>query len=444
MAQKDGQENGYRRWFQTLHPSLQLVLLQLWMPLFFIVMFCVCYVAAFHAPSPHDVPIGVVGSAPGLEPELERAVGGSIVLTQYDSASAAQDAVRSGAAAVAYDPGERILYVVSAHQIQASTLLQRSLVPALSAKATGVTVHDLAPLPPHDAFGMTAMYLMLAWCIGGYMTAMFIGLMGGPLGHRTRIAVIVGLGLAISLVTNLLVGPVIDAIDGHFWPLVLMAWGWIVAIGLAVNGLSYFFGRFIALPAMVVFVFLSVPASGAAYPPWMMPQPFAWLNNVVVGSGITEMIKHTVYGVGPGAARGLIMMAAYAVAGIILMLIGKPYWESRRSRRVVAGKTTMFIDAQNANRDLLVHQRRQILAHHGLAVSETGTIRTLDQDAQERRERARRAFEEEAPDEANTVLGPAGGLENDDVALPDREDHGTWMPHARDAKTSRGEGEDHG
>jgi len=28
--------------------SLQLIGLQLWMPLFFIIMFCLCYVAAFH------------------------------------------------------------------------------------------------------------------------------------------------------------------------------------------------------------------------------------------------------------------------------------------------------------------------------------------------------------------------------------------------------------
>ncbi|RFA17461.1 hypothetical protein B7R22_00175 [Subtercola boreus] len=37
---------------------------------------------------------------------------------------------------------------------------------------------DLAPLPPYDEYGTVSMYLMLAWCIGGYMVAMFIGLMG--------------------------------------------------------------------------------------------------------------------------------------------------------------------------------------------------------------------------------------------------------------------------
>lgn len=419
MAGERPRVNGYRRWFQTLHPSLQLVLLQLWMPLFFIVMFCVCYIAAFHAPSPHDVPVGVIGSAPALESGVEKALGGNITFMSYDTASAAQDAVRHGAVAVAYDPSDTTLFVASAHQLQASTLLQRMLLPVLGAEGRTPTITDLAPLPAHDAFGMTSMYLMLAWCIGGYMTAMFIGLMGAPLRHRTRLAVIVGLGLLISVVTNLLAGPVIGAIVGHFWPLMLMAWGWIVAIGLTVNGLSYFFGRFIALPSMVVFVFLSVPASGAAYPPWMMPEPFAWLNNVVVGSGITEMLKHEVYGVGPSYARGLIMMSCYAVAGVVLMLVGKPYWESRRARRVVAGKTTMFVDAQNANRDFLAAQRRGILARHGLESSETGTIRAVDVEAAEREDDARRAFETEQ-DSGDTLLGAQGGLTPEE--LPDPPD----------------------
>lgn len=409
--------SAYRRWFQTLHPSLQLVLLQLWMPLFFIVMFCVCYIGAFHAPSPHDVPVGVVGAAPALEADIEKALGGTIVFTDYDTIEDATDAVRRGDVAVAYEPAETTLYVAGAHQPQASALIQRMLLPVLTIDGEPPTVTDLAPLPAHDAFGMTSMYLMLAWCIGGYMTAMFIGLMGGPLARRTRVAVIVGLGLLISLVTNLLAGPVIGAIDGHLLPLTLMAWGWIVAIGVAVNGMGYFFGRFIALPSMVVFVFLSVPASGAAYPAWMMPEPFAWLNHVVVGSGITEMIKHTVYGVGPSHSRGLVMMACYAAAGLLLMLVGKPYGEARRAHRVVEGKTTMFIDAQNANRDFLAAQRRGILARHGLEATETGTIRAIDLAAEERRDEARRAFETEA-DPGDAVLGAPGGLEDDAEAPP--------------------------
>jgi hypothetical protein len=227
---------------------------------------------------------------------------------------------------------------------------------------------------------------MLAWCIGGYMVAMFIGIMGGPLRHRTRMTVIVVGGLVISLITNTLAGPVVGAIHGHWIELVLIAWGWIVAIGLAVNGLSYFVGRFIAAPAMICFVFLSMPSSGGAYPKWFMPEPFAWLNNVVVGSSMVDMIKHQIYGVGPGPARGLITMACYAGAGLVLMYFGKMWWERRRIRAIVTGRTTMFQDAQNANREFLGQQRDVELERHGLSSTETGTLQVLrDEDWQDDR-----------------------------------------------------------
>jgi hypothetical protein len=409
--------NAYRRWYSTLHPSLQLIGLQLWMPLFFIVMFCVCYVAAFHAPTPHDVPVGTVGASAVVEQQLEKALGGSIHFVEYGTSDAAREGVLHGAVASAYVADSHTLYIANAHQFQAASLMLKLIQPVLAAQDGSLTVKDLAPLPAWDSFGMTSLYLMLAWCIGGYMTAMFIGLVGAPLRHRTRMAVIVGLGLVIALVTNLLAGPVIGAVHGHFWPLVLMAWGWIVAIGLAVNGFSYFFGRFVALPAMVIFVFLSVPSSGAAYPPWLMPEPFAWLNNVVVGSGITEMLKRVLYDVGPGYSRGIIMMASYAALGLVLMVVGKPYWEARRVRRVVRGKTTMFGDAQNANRDFLTEERDKILSRHGLESTETGTITALQLQELSAQNAARRGFEDER-DAASVFFGHS---EADELPPPDRE-----------------------
>ncbi len=375
------QHSAYRRWYATLHPSLQLIGLQLWMPLFFIVGFCLCYVFAFHAPHPHDVPVALIGSDPTLVAAVQKALPGEFVFHTYDSLAAAKRDVLAGSMSVAYDPGTNEFFKASAHQFQVA-----SLVPAtLTAVLTGIgaatpKVTELAPLPAWDEYGTVPMYVMLAWCIGGYMVAMFIGIMGGPLRHRTRMTVIVVGGLVISVITNTLAGPVVGAIHGHWIELVLIAWGWIVAIGLAVNGLSYFVGRFIAAPAMICFVFLSMPSSGGAYPKWFMPEPFAWLNNVVVGSSMVDMIKHQVYGVGPGPARGLITMGCYALAGLVLMYFGKQWWERRRIRAIVQGRTTMFQDANTANREFLGKQRDAELARHGLESTETGTLSILDQD----------------------------------------------------------------
>jgi len=395
----------FRRWYSTLHPSLQLIGLQLWLPLFFIVGFCLCYIAAFHAPHPHDVPVAVVGSSAELQTTLDERLPGVIDLRAYDDAAEARAAVTSGRAAVAYDPGDDLLYTASAHQYQVAALIPAMLTPVIEASgAPAPAVTDLAPLPPYDEYGTVSLYLMLAWCIGGYMVAMFIGLMGAPLRHRTRTTVIVVGAAVISLITNTLAGPVVGAVQGHFVELVLLGWGWIIAIGLTVNGISYFVGRFVALPAMIVFVFLSMPASGGAYPAWFMPQPFAWLNNVVVGSGITEMLKRALYDVGPGYGRGLTMMLVYAGVGVVLMITGKAWWERRRVRRIVTGRTTMFLDAQNANRDFLAAERDDVLRRHGLASSDTGTIRTVAVD-----ERG----ELDDGTSGDPLLGSPGGLEDD-------------------------------
>jgi len=432
----------FRRWYSTLHPSLQLIGLQLWLPLFFIVGFCLCYIAAFHAPHPHDVPIAVVGSssaASSLQSDLDAAQPGVFDVRSYDDLDEAEEAVLRGHVAVAVDPADSRISKASAHQYQVSALIPAMLTPVLASEGVTPVVADLAPLPAYDEYGTVSLYLMLAWCIGGYMVAMFIGLMGAPLRHRTRVTVIVVGAAVISLVTNLLAGPVVGAVQGHFGELALLGWAWIVAIGLAVNGISYFVGRFVALPAMIVFVFLSMPASGGAYPAWFMPQPFAALNAVVVGSGITEMLKRVLYDVGPGYGRGLTMMASYAVAGVVLMLVGKRWWEDRRVRRIVEGRTTMFADAQNANREFLMAERDEVLARHGLVSTDTGSITTLSDEEREALEREHghshsatrspagrpRPSDQEAAraravdvdsDRGDMVLGAPGGLENEELS----------------------------
>jgi hypothetical protein len=399
--------SAFRTWYASLHPSLQLIGLQLWLPLFFIVMFCLCYVAAFHAPHPHDVPIAVVGVPTSVQDALTRGLPGVLDPQTYSSLRSAKEAVLHGRVAVAYDGASNAIFTASAHQYQVAALIPAMMTPVLAAAGVTATVTNLAPLPAWDEYGAVSLYLMLSWCIGGYMVAMFIGLMGAPLRHRTRVLVIVGGGVIIAGVTNLLAGPVIGAVHGHFGMLFLIGWGWIVAIGLAVNGFSYFAGRFIALPAMVVFIFLSMPSSGAAYPAWFMAQPFAWLNNVVVGSGITEMLKRELYGVGPGFGRGLVMMISYAVAGGVLMLAGKRLWERRRVRAIVTGRTTMFQDAQAANRDFLIRERDDVLARHGLSTTDTGTIRTLPPTERD-------DFADYVDTETTDMfLGPQGGLERE-------------------------------
>jgi len=355
----------YRAAYAKLPPGLQLVGLQMWMPVFFVCLFCLCYVNAFHAPAVHGAPVAVVGAARASS--LEQATGTMFDYHPVADRAAADELVRDGADIGALDltsPVRPVLVVASAHSYQAASLARQTFSPVFAATGQKLTVEDLAPLPAHDSFGMTTMYLSLAWCIGGYMLALFLGLMGAPLRHRVRAGVILGGGALLSLLAMVLVGPVLGAVHGHFLQLWGIGFCWMSAIGLATNGLSYFFGRFVAMPAMALFVFLSIPSSGAAYPAFMLPQFFQSLHPYVVGYGITEMLKHTLYGVGAPYWKGFLLLGCYAAAGVVLMLVGKRWRQRREIRRVLAGRTTMFMDAQAASRDHGIAERESILREH--------------------------------------------------------------------------------
>jgi hypothetical protein len=355
----------YRSAYARLPPGLQLVGLQVWMPVFFVCLFCLCYINAFHSPRVQDAPVAVVGTAD--QPRLERATGTVFDYHAVADVAEADRLVRGGEYIGALDltrPGRPTLVLASAHSYQAANVAKQTLTPFFAGQQQTLDIRDLAPLPAHDSFGMTTMYLSLAWCIGGYMLALFLGLMGGPLRHRVRIGVILAGGVLLSLLSTVLAGLVIGAVQGHFFRLWAIGFCWMTAIGLATNGLSYFFGRFVAMPAMALFVFLSIPASGAAYPVFMLPAFFRALHPYVVGFGITEMIKRTLYDVGEPFWRGFLLLGCYAVAGLVLTLVGKRWRQRREIRRILAGRTTMFMDAQAASREHAVAEREEVLAKY--------------------------------------------------------------------------------
>lgn len=372
MPQK---KSAYRRWYASQNPNVQMVLSQLWMPVFMLIMFILCYVAPFQHAAPRHAPVGVVGSVEQvqtLQAAADKGEPGAIDFEAVADHATAQQKVKDGDLAAVYVTDTNTLVTASAHQAQASTILPKiidPLLPAIGQKEAPET-EDLAPLAPHD-IGMTPMYLMIAWCISGYLAAMFVGLMGGPLGRRVRFFIIACTAVLLSFLSALLISPILGAIEGHFWALWGLGFVWAFAIGAAVNGVSYFVGRFVAIPAMLMCIFLSMPASGGALPFWMMPEMFQWLSHVVVGSGITEMLKQLVYGVGPGYSRGWVMIACYIVVGVLLSLVGKPFRERKLIRRILRGRTTMFQDAQKAAGAKHAVESRQILAEHGLKIRES-------------------------------------------------------------------------
>lgn len=330
----------FKRGYERLHPSSQMIGLQLWLPLFFVVLFVACYIDAFHSPAPHGVPVGFAGPAPAagqLDEVLGKAVPGGFEVRPVAAGGerAALGEVRGGDLAAVYIPRSAesaVLVYASANGAEIKLTVTQVFQALAAASRVSLTTRDLAPLPASDAAGTAALYVSLAATIAGYMVGMFTGMMGAPLRRRTRWAFVAGCAVVFALLISVLTDFAVGALTGHFWALWATLLCTSLAVGLAVDGLGYYFARFVTGAALVLFVFLNIPSSGGAIPADFVPEPFRWLNQVVVGDGVIAIVRHVYYGAGPGLATGVWRLSAYAAAGLVLALAG-PYYAAWRHRR---------------------------------------------------------------------------------------------------------------
>jgi hypothetical protein len=328
--------------------------LQVWLPTFFIIAFVFCYVFAFHAPAFKNVPVAVVGQSSVMKPvaeQIQSSSKGAVKVSVVTTMAEAKKQVRDGDLAAAYAPaqGSATLVIASADSFQLASLAREFFQPVATASKATLTVDDLAPLPARDSFGTSLFYLTLLCTIAGYMVAMFVGMMGGGLKHWQRFAIFGGSSAVLPLVAMLLARYVVGVVDGHFWMLWVIGAATSFAVGCVVNGLAYFLGRFVTGAALLLFVFANVPSSGGAYPPALVPEPFRFLHHFMSASATIDLFRRTVYGVGPAAWHGWLLLACYAAAGTILAFVGKPYFLARMRRQRAAGHKSMMVAAQIAS-----------------------------------------------------------------------------------------------
>lgn len=368
-ARRPGPWMRYRAQYAKLPPAAQMIGLQLWLPSVFVIAFSLCYVASFHHPNPKDVPVALVGPQAELRPaaqRLEANSDGVLSVSVYVSAPQARAAVRDGDLAAAFTPGTEdapaVLAIASGAQFQLATMAKTTFASLATAEKTTMTVDDLAPLPTADSSGTSSFYVALVWIIAGYMVAMFVGMMGAPLKHRVRLGIIAGVGLVLSFAATLLAGPVVGAFHGHFASMWLTGWCTTMAVGLMVNGLAYFLGRFVPGAALLLFVFLNVPASGGAFPRQFVPTFFDTIHPYVMGAGVLDVIRSLLYDAGPGVHAGALVIGAYAAVGALLTLGGKRYAARRARRRTELGKPISMMHAAQgaAMADQHVHVQPEI------------------------------------------------------------------------------------
>jgi hypothetical protein len=308
--------------------------------------FVVSYVGAFHSPTPHRIPVAVAApqqASAKIVAQLNALDGDPVKATAAASTAAARQSVRTRTADAAFlfnaTGSKDTLLVASAAGPSVSQTATQIAQKIETAQKRQISVTDIRPPNAGDGRGMTSFYLVLGWVIGGYLTATIMGMAAGsrPANrHRTliRLAVLVLYAVVSGIAGAVIVGPVFDALGGHFWA--LSAIGVLVVLAAAATALALqtLLGLLGTGLVILFFVVLGNPSSGGVYPAPLLPPFWSAIGQALPPGAGTTVVRNTVYFSGHATASPLWVLGAYAVGGAVAAWAAS--WRHERLRASAA------------------------------------------------------------------------------------------------------------
>ncbi|MGB3168461.1 MAG: hypothetical protein WBB62_03205 [Rhodococcus sp. (in: high G+C Gram-positive bacteria)] len=304
--------------------------------------FIASYVAAFHQPTPRDIPIAVVAEQ-GLPADIAidtaarlNAIDGAPLATRTaDSTGEARTLLRDREILGAYvlsPSGTDTLVTASAAGSSISAALESIFTEVEQSQNRQFVVRDEIPVGIHDNRGLSGFYLAVGWVVGGYLLAAAIGLLVGAPNSLREAASQLGVFAAYSVLSGALgawlVTHILGTFAGHWFPLWLLGAGVVFATSVFTLGLRAAIGVAAVPIAIIVFVILGNPSAGGAFGPNVLPEFYAAVGRWITPGVGTEGVRSIVYFSGTGLGQPALALALYAVVGVALLLV----FTARRTR----------------------------------------------------------------------------------------------------------------
>ena len=307
-------------------PSPRAVALVLLPALVLMLAFAFSYVGAFHEPTPHHVPIAVVGPA-AVTARLDALPGDPLDARRASSRADALSQIDDREIYGAYDAARNRLFVASAANRATAIALERTFDRVAAAqRRPAVRVSDVKPLPPKDPNGTAAFYGMIAWVFGGYIGATLIGLIGSPRsGSRrrgaARIGALAGFGIVAGITSVVMLRACFDVFSGHVVALCAIAALTIFASGAATAGIQAAAGPAGTGLVILVFVILGNAASGGPFARPLLPGLWRTIGGVLPPGASVDLARSALFFDGAGIAGPVLVMVVWAALGTLLALV---------------------------------------------------------------------------------------------------------------------------
>ncbi len=306
-------------------PAMRHVLTHLITPLLMCLGMGLAYLGAFAAPSPHHLPVAVVGTTAEVKvfaQTVQDKAGNALDVRTVPDRQTAADELMARDISGAYIPGAHPeVLVAAAGSDTSATVVEQIFTPVAAAQGAPLTITDLAPTAHGDPTGQALFFLLVAVSIGSYASVAVLGGVGGSLPMKLRALLVVGTSFVVSLLGALFAGPLFHLVSHGLWGVWAMSWLYSAGILFVGVGLHTFLKRWTTLGVMVLFVMLNFTSSGGIYEPALQNGFFGSLHAFWNGAGYLEGNRDLVYFHSHGLPRGIWTLAIWLVVGLAVTTI---------------------------------------------------------------------------------------------------------------------------
>jgi hypothetical protein len=307
----------------NMAPTPKTVAIVLVPALVLMLAFAFSYVGAFHDPTPHDVPVAVVGP-PAATSQLDALPGDPLDARQASSRADALSKIDDREVYGAYDATANRLFVASAANRATAIALAATFNRVAAARGgPAVRVTDVKPLPPKDPNGTAAFYAVIAWVFGGYIGSTLIGLIGSPRSRSrqraaARIGAFAGFGIVGGILSVVMLRACFDVFSGHVIALCAIAALTIFASGAATGGIQAAAGPAGTGFVILVFVILGNAASGGPFARPLLPGLWRTIGGVLPPGASVDLARSALFFGGARIAGPILVLVGWAALGTAL------------------------------------------------------------------------------------------------------------------------------
>jgi len=323
--------------------------------------FITSYVAAFHAPKPHEIRLGIVSRSEKISDQTADKMNAidshpfhAVTVADRDTAIQQIKSGELSAALVINVFGKTdTLLISSGSGASVATTVTKVMIHLEATQNRTVKVEDVVPLQSGDYYGLTGFYLCIGWIVGGYLMASLLGVSAGarpatPRRAYIRLSALVPYAIISGFGGAFIVDQALGALTDHFVALGLLGTLLVAAAASVTMAFQTMFGVVGIGIAVLVFVILGNPSAGGAYQTELLPPFWRFLSNALPTGAGTDTVRRIVYLDNHGITGHIIVISIWVIAGAVITVIASHLrqWLSVRKNKVDSPADVATVDRQ--------------------------------------------------------------------------------------------------